>query len=88
MVRTDPKLIHLMESKHLCDMYMKVCKAMKQFQRTGSDDDAKKLLHGTYIKWCEVVKIVPLIHYHHYSLGPNQCYIYSLERSVLITKTA
>ena len=63
MIRTEPKLVSLMENKHLGDMYMKVCKAMMQFKHTGSDDDAKRLLHGTCTKWYKSLKMLPLF-YH------------------------
>ena len=85
---TEPKLLSLLENRHLNDMYMKVCKAMKQFKRTGSSDDAKKLFHGTYTKWYKLLIILPFVYYHDFSLGRSQCYIYSLETSILMPKTA
>ena len=77
-----------MENKHLGDMYMKVHKAMKQFKDTESDEDAKKLLHGTYTKWYFVNLLSHFIYYHDCSLGQNQGYIYFPDTSVLMPKTA
>ena len=87
-MRTEPKLISLMENRHLGDMYMKVRKAMKQFKHTGSDNDAKKLLYGTYTKWYKLLIISLFVYYLDFSSGQNQYHIYSLETSILMPKIA